>query len=369
MASSVVRRQLTLGTARWVPSIRPCYDQASGCLRVAYPSLVTANSKRIHLGNSTHFDILKTPRFFSSVAPQHHSKGHITSNAVEKPLDRVEAEAVKESGSRIVRFIKYSKDLVVFYKDGIKLLWGNRKTAKELKRKVQQEGYVLSRSEFQLIYRSEKDVLKLIPFGVVFCILPESIPLLIMFVPGVVPSTCLKESQIGYFIYLFQESEKQREKLDKLRQTMCMNVIKSSEKIQNITPEDFLSVRNFTAISKNYDFDFDLARIDKKHLASYCKFMNLSGWGTQGILKRRLDKHMDYLLEDDKLLAKEGVDTLSDSELKQAAEERGMRSINNNMDNISRGVKYWMALHTMQPPISRGMLVFSRMFLLNANYK
>lgn len=31
------------------------------------------------------------------------------------------------------------------------------------------------------------------------------------------------------------------------------------------------------------------------------RFMGLRDWGTKGMLQRRLDKHMDYLLEDDKV--------------------------------------------------------------------
>lgn len=31
------------------------------------------------------------------------------------------------------------------------------------------------------------------------------------------------------------------------------------------------------------------------------RFMGLNDYGTQGILKRRLDKHMNYIKEDDKV--------------------------------------------------------------------
>lgn len=82
---------------------------------------------------------------------------------------------MKQPTSRISQFIQQSKELVVFYKNGIKLLWSNHKEAKALQLKVQQEDYELKRSEFQLIHRSKKDMIKLIPFGFVFCILPESV--------------------------------------------------------------------------------------------------------------------------------------------------------------------------------------------------
>ncbi|KAG0170700.1 hypothetical protein DFQ28_006667 [Apophysomyces sp. BC1034] len=261
-----------------------------------------------------------------------------------------------EPTSRIGKLIKQSKELLAFYKGGLKLLWANSKEAKALKQKVEKGGYVLNRSEFQLVHQSSKDMLKLIPFGIVVLILPESIPLLVIFAPGLVPSTCVKESQV-------------REKVDKARQIMSKNVIQSAEKIGSISPEDFLSVRNFTKLAKGYGYDFDLKRIDRKHLSAYCRFMGLQGWGTQSILKGRINKHMDYLLQDDELIAQEGVETLQLNELQKAVEERGMRSLGADEEHLRRSLKYWMTLHLSEPPVSRGLLVFSRMFLLNANYK
>lgn len=81
----------------------------------------------------------------------------------------------KQPTSRIGKFIQQSKDLIKFYKDGLKQLWANNKEAKALQLKVANEGYELSRSEFQMIHQSKKDMLKLIPFGFVFMILPESV--------------------------------------------------------------------------------------------------------------------------------------------------------------------------------------------------
>ncbi|KAI9316788.1 hypothetical protein BX666DRAFT_196420 [Dichotomocladium elegans] len=47
-----------------------------------------------------------------------------------------------------------SKELITFYKTGLKTLWANQKEAKALGARVQEQGYVLNRSEFQLVNRS-----------------------------------------------------------------------------------------------------------------------------------------------------------------------------------------------------------------------
>ncbi|CAO3694135.1 unnamed protein product [Rhizopus microsporus] len=297
---------------------------------------------------------------------RHFSYGYVRYNQLQtenKSLLNETNEAVaNQPTSRIGKLIQQSKELVKFYKDGIKLLWSNHKEAKALQLKVQNEGYELSRSEFQLIHRAQKDIIKLIPFGIIFCILPESIPLLVIYVPAMIPSTCLKDSQI----------QKQREKLDKVRQKMTMNVLKSAEQVQGIAPEDFLSLPKFQRIAKHYAYDFDLSRIDRRHLSAYCRFMGLNDYGTQGMLKKRLAKYMDYIEKDDKLLAKEGVDNLDIKELSTAVEERGMRSLNEPEEQMRRALKYWLAVtqnqQSGQIAIPPGLLVFSRMFLLNAKY-
>lgn len=110
---------------------------------------------------------------------RHFSYGYVRYNQLQtenKPILNETNEAVaNQPTSRIGKLIQQSKELVKFYKDGIKLLWSNHKEAKVLQLKVQNEGYELSRSEFQLIHRAQKDIIKLIPFGIIFCILPESV--------------------------------------------------------------------------------------------------------------------------------------------------------------------------------------------------
>ncbi|CAO3687809.1 unnamed protein product [Rhizopus stolonifer] len=152
---------------------------------------------------------------------------------------------------------------------------------------------------------------------------------------------------------------------------MTMNVLKSAEQVQGIAPEDFLSLSKFQRIAKHYGYDFELSRIDRRHLSSYCRFMGLNDYGTQGILKNRLEKHMNYLKKDDGLLLKEGIDDLNNSQLSFAIEERGMRSLNESDDQMRRALKYWLATsqaNSSVQTIPSGLLVFSRMFLLNAKF-
>lgn len=61
----------------------------------------------------------------------------------------VEPPPVKQPFS-IAGLFQKSKELFVFYKNGVKLLLGNRKTVKELK-EAQRKGQVWNRREFQMV--------------------------------------------------------------------------------------------------------------------------------------------------------------------------------------------------------------------------
>ncbi|KAG2173324.1 hypothetical protein INT43_004698 [Umbelopsis isabellina] len=136
-----------------------------------------------------------------------------------------------------------------------------------------------------------------------------------------------------------------------------------------ISVNDFLSHANVCRLAKRYEMDFQLANIDRKHLSAYCRFMGLSSWGTHGMLRKRLDKYLDYVVRDDKYIADEGVEQLEINELEHVAEERGMRSVDVSPEQLRKSIQYWINLSLKQDPvIPRGLLVFSRMYLLNANY-
>jgi len=301
----------------------------------------------------------QVPIRFQEVAKQAKSEEKTVATKIESPVEEKAVQRKEKEPSKLVKLYQQAKKLITFYKDGIKLLWANHQTAKALKHKVSKEGHVLTRDEFQLIHLSEKDMVKLIPFAAIFCILAESIPLIVIFAPGLVPSTCVTDSQI----------KKQREKMYKKRLEMSKNVVESSSRVDGISVSDFLSHANVCRLAKRYELDFNLANIDRKHLAAYCRFMGLSSMGTHGMLRKRLDKHLDYVIRDDKYIAEKGVDQLDVGELEQVAEERGMRSVDVPVEQLRKSIQYWVDLTLKQDPvIPRGLLVFSRMFLLNATY-
>lgn len=88
-----------------------------------------------------------------------------------------------------------AKKFLSHYKMGIQLLFKNRREAKAIQKALVAENRSWTRREYQLITLASKDIRKLFPFLTILFILPESIPFLLIFAPGLVPSTCILPSQ------------------------------------------------------------------------------------------------------------------------------------------------------------------------------
>ncbi|KAF9382766.1 hypothetical protein CPB97_006938 [Podila verticillata] len=255
-------------------------------------------------------------------------------------------------------FLRKGKEIVIQCKDGVKLLWVNKKIVKDLKKAQKENGHQLARREFQLIHKTDIDVKRMIPFGLVFLLATEYIPLIIIFAPQLIPTTCVTPSQL----------ESRRKKIHEKRSVMTEKLIRLNRR--EITKESLANYNSFMTISKKYGEAFDYEMIDREHLSSFCKFMGLNGFGPKFMLKKRLGKHMDYIRNDDELLQKEGIDGLSFSELQLANEERGMRSLEVSKEHLEKSLAYWLKLSlSKDSTVPPALLVFSRMFLLHSTFK
>ncbi|KAG0254409.1 hypothetical protein BG011_005787 [Mortierella polycephala] len=274
-------------------------------------------------------------------------------------------------------YFRKGKEVVIQCKDGVKLLWVNKRITKELRKAQKEEGYQLTRREFQLvsltyiyadgseilgfggvITKTDTDLKRMIPFGLVFLLATEYIPLIIIFAPQLIPSTCVTPSQL----------EGRRKKIHEKRSAMTEKLIRLNRR--EITKESLASYNSFITISKKYGEGFNYDFIDREHLASFCRFMGLNGFGPKFMLKKRLDKHMTYLSEDDQLLQKDGIDSMTFAELQLANEERGMRSLEVSKEHLEKSLAYWLKLSlSKDTTIPPALMVFSRMFLLHSTFK
>jgi LETM1 and EF-hand domain-containing protein 1 len=126
-----------------------------------------------------------------------------TSTIREAIADYLEAERsghVAAPGPEITNKFRIlyfrAKQLFKFYWSGIKLLRTNFMDMRTLQKGKKTEGWVLTRRELRFIERTQGDLIRLIPFVVLFATVEELIPLMVLYSPWMLPSTTILPSQL-----------------------------------------------------------------------------------------------------------------------------------------------------------------------------
>ncbi|KAK5108629.1 hypothetical protein LTR62_008120 [Meristemomyces frigidus] len=234
-----------------------------------------------------------------------------------------------------------------FYKEGIKGVWYNYKAASLLKERIKNDGGgaqqaairgVLTRAEWQLLARNTYDIGKLPLFGLLVLLFGEWLPLLVPFMPGVVPGTCRIPQQI----------KGMRMKAEERRRV--------SFRAGNFSPEEkqivFAEKQSWPMTDKEY-IQTILAplRDDQLHHLSSSLTLHSSLWDRvqlsplRFLMRRNLTKHLQYLAIDDKLLTphiKSQSPSLSSPELERACEERGLDVLGRPEAVLRENLVWWL---------------------------
>lgn len=192
-----------------------------------------------------------------------------------------------------------------FYYGGLKLvLVTHRNQVGAIKNRIREakakgEDVSMTRSETRFVRQYKRDLLKLLPFVLTLAVLEEAIPFIVLYAPGLLPSTCLLPSQ--------------RERIEAKRRTKQrshMAILKSQlDKLQSIST---LSQRGVSSLSS------ELSQGVAGVLARWT-------YGPSFFQHNIISRHLRYIAEDDTLLSRENNGaSLQDGELTEALEERGM---------------------------------------------
>ena len=72
--------------------------------------------------------------------------------------------------------------------------------------------------------------------------------------------------------------------------------------------------------------ELTLDNLDRVQLVSMCQLLAIPPYGTDAFLRGRLRAHLGALKQDDRLIQAEGLDSLTDDELRTAVKARGMKA-------------------------------------------
>lgn len=368
MNPSILRLVLTRQTFTrgFVQGTAP-YKYAYPAAFYAHPSIVTASYNWNYYGHRN-FNISR-PLF----DPKDSSKVEQTVKALReevKDKDKVTAVVTpkRSLGKRIW-------DEIVHYYHGFRLLFIDIGVASRLIWKVL-NGISLSRREHKQLVRTSSDVFRLVPFSV-FIIVPFMellLPVFLKFFPNMLPSTfqtaSSEESKLKQQLKLKLEMAKfLQTTLDEMSlqakgeshsnrakefAQFFDNVRKSGEQASN---------ENILKFSKLFEDEITLDSLTRPQLLALCRLLELQPIGPNNFLRFQLRMKLRSLNADDRMISKEGVDSLTVPELQQACRARGMRALGIPEDRLRYQLAQWLEL-SLNEKIPPSLLLLTRVLYL-----
>lgn len=130
-----------------------------------------------------------------------------------------------------------------------------------------------------------------------------------------------------------------------------------ARKGEMIPPDVIIQYANF------FQDDLTLDNMPRMQLINMCKYMSIPPYGSDSFLRFQLRHRIRQLKEDDQRILWEGIDSLTKMELREACQERGMRSTGLSKEAYKRSLQQWLDLSVNKNvPIS--LLIMSRTFFL-----
>jgi LETM1 and EF-hand domain-containing protein 1 len=78
--------------------------------------------------------------------------------------------------------------------------------------------------------------------------------------------------------------------------------------------------------AKLFNDELTLDSMERVQLTSLCRFVGIQPFGTDAFLRNRLRSHLHRIRDDDVDIQEEGLESLTEDELRQACRARGMRA-------------------------------------------
>jgi len=297
----------------------------------------------------------------------------------------------KERREKIAGLKESIRKEVDHYWVGIKLLIADVKTARNLLKKTLQ-GSTLTRRERKQLLRTVSDLFRLVPMSM-FLVIPFmefALPFALKIFPNMLPSTfqdSLKneenmkrelKSRIAMAEF-FQETmeelaheqkriaanrkdgdEEPADSIASKQEKSAADMLKFldlSRKGEMIPPDAIIEYANY------FQDDLTLDNMPRMQLINLCRYMSVAPYGSDSFLRFQLRHNIRMLKEDDQRILWEGIDSLTKMELREACQDRGMRSTGLSREAYKRSLQQWLDLSVNKDvPIS--LLIMSRTFFL-----
>jgi len=175
----------------------------------------------------------------------------------------------------------------------------------------------LTRFEHRLIQTQRDDVIKVIPFIFIALILEEVIPLIAIYAPFMLPSTCILPSQQQRI----EEQRAEKAKAFAIQYKYLYGQLKETE-----SPKGFLPLQSLRS---------------QEASTAVCGLLGLPTIGIDMLRIWRIRRHLEFVTRDDQLLMQHTV-SLSHRELQEALTERGIMTQGLSQQELQARLTMWL---------------------------
>lgn len=287
----------------------------------------------------------------------------------------------KDWAKKLVHWKDAVKSTLQHYWLGCKLLWADVRISSRLLLKLA-DGRSLSRRERQQLTRTTADIFRLVPFAV-FIIVPFMeffLPFFLKLFPNMLPSTfqdkmkeqeALKQrltARIEYAKFL-QDTVRQmaKEIQDSRSGEMKQTAEDLDEFLNKVRKGSSVSNEEILGFAKLFNDELTLDNISRPRLVSMCKYMGINPFGTDAYLRYMLRKRLKRIKDDDRLIQAEGVESLSEAELREECRERGMLGLV-SVEEMRQLLRDWLDL-SLNHSVPSSLLILSRAFMVSGKLK
>lgn len=273
------------------------------------------------------------------------------------------------------------KSTLQHYWLGTKLLWADVTISLRLLQKLA-NGKNLSRRERQQLTRTTADIFRLVPFAV-FIIVPFMeflLPVALKLFPNMLPSTfqdkmkeqeALKKKLYARIEYAKFLQDTVKEMAKEIQNSQSGEAKKTTEDLDefmnNVRRGTRVSNDEILGFAKLFNDELTLDNISRPRLVNMCKYMGISPYGTDAYLRYMLRKSLQKIKSDDKMIQAEGVDSLSEEELRQACRDRGLLGLR-SVDEMREQMRDWLDL-SLNHSVPSSLLILSRAFSVSGKLK
>lgn len=122
------------------------------------------------------------------------------------------------------------------------------------------------------------------------------------------------------------------------------------------------STEDIIKVCKIFKDDLTLDNLSRPQLVSICRYMNITSFGTDNLLRYQVRVRMRQIKRDDRAIAYEGVESLSVPELQTACASRGLRTYGVSPGRLRDDLQSWLDLR-LKHGVPSTLLVLANAFV------